>query len=219
MIIVDHTDLNKYGAVLKDVSAPIAERVDSLFCLRSFQELAAVDALIDAFGIEQSSDLLRHEICYCLGQMDNSPEHVAKIQAFLEQIVEGDYPQIVVHEAVEALGNMGEENTVRLLERYRDSNSDISAMVVETCELTQDLIKWNKETNNGESEGLDLKKLKFRTNDPAPPFKIGLKPEYSDINYLTQLMLDNVNHSLFERYRAMFTLREIYTEESCVAIC
>ena len=67
MIIVDHSDLEKYSTVLKDVDAPIEKRVDSLFCLRSFDELAAVDALIAAFYIEQKSDLLRHEICYCLG--------------------------------------------------------------------------------------------------------------------------------------------------------
>lgn len=144
---------------------------------------------------------------------------MAKIQAFLETIVEGNYPQIVVHEAVEALGNMGEENTVRLIEQYRNNNSEISAMVIETCELAQDLIKWNKETNFGASENLDLKKLRFNTNDPAPPFKMDAKPEYSDVGYLTQMMLDSTNHSLFERYRAMFTLRDIYTEESCVAIC
>lgn len=52
MIIVDHSDLDKYARVLQDVSAPIAERVDSLFCLRSFEELKAVDALVEAFAIE-----------------------------------------------------------------------------------------------------------------------------------------------------------------------
>ena len=52
MIIVDHSDLDKYATVLKDVNAPIAQRVDSLFCLRSFEQLQAVDALIEAFGIE-----------------------------------------------------------------------------------------------------------------------------------------------------------------------
>ena len=46
MIIVDTSDLNKYSQTLSDVKAPIAERVDSLFCLRSFEELEAVDALI-----------------------------------------------------------------------------------------------------------------------------------------------------------------------------
>ena len=52
MILVDHEDLNKYATCLKDVNAPIPERTDSLFCLRSFKEIEAVDALIEAFGIE-----------------------------------------------------------------------------------------------------------------------------------------------------------------------
>ena len=223
MIIVDHNDLNKYATVLKNLEAPIAQRVDSLFCLRSFDELEAVDALIEAFAIEsssaQSSDLLRHEIAYCLGQMDKTPEHISKIQVFLEGIVEGDYPQIVVHEAVEALGNMSDERTESLIEEYKNRNCDISEMVIETCELAQDLIKWNNSTNMGETEGIDLKKLKFKTNDPAPPFNYKTDQSYNDVARLTSIMLDNVNFSLFDRYRAMFTLRELDTEESCRAIC
>ena len=67
MIIVDHNDMDKYSAVLSDLKAPIAERVDSLFCLRSFSQLEAIDALIAAFEAEPNSELLKHEICYCLG--------------------------------------------------------------------------------------------------------------------------------------------------------
>ena len=52
MIIVDHNDVGKYAGVLKDLNAPIAQRVDSLFCLRSFPQIEAVDALIEAFGVE-----------------------------------------------------------------------------------------------------------------------------------------------------------------------
>ena len=171
MIIVDHNDLQKYATVLKDVNAPIAERTDSLFCLRSFPGVDAIDVMIEAFHIQQFSDLLRHEICYCLGQMNNSPEHVAKIQNFLETVVEGNYPAIVTHEAIEALGNMNNENTIRLIEKYKDERSEISALVMETCGLAQALITWKKETNSGEEEGMDLKRLKFnRTHDPAPPF-------------------------------------------------
>ena len=101
------------------MKAPIAERVDALFCLRSFEQIEAVDALIEAFGVEQHSELLKHEICYCLGQMDNSPDHIAKIQKFLEYIVEGDFADIIVHEAVEALGNLDNEQTLELIEKYR----------------------------------------------------------------------------------------------------
>ena len=135
MILVDQEDISKYSTTLNDVKAPIAERVDSLFCLKAFEKIDAIDALIEAFYIEKKSDLLRHEICYCLGQMDNSAEHIKKIQAFLETIVEGEYPQIVIHEAVEALGNLDDANTIALLEKYRNSNAEISEMVIETCEL------------------------------------------------------------------------------------
>ena len=67
MIIVEQENLGKYAQNLCNTQAPIAERVDSLFCLRSFDKIEAVDALIEAFNIEQHSELLKHEICYCLG--------------------------------------------------------------------------------------------------------------------------------------------------------
>ena len=114
---------------------------------------------------------------------------------------------------------MSDENTNRLIEEYKNNNSDISEMVIETCELAQDLIKWNKETNEGATENIDLTKLKFKTNDPAPPFNYQADSQYADVANLTAILLDNQNHSLFVRYRAMFTLRELNTEESCVAIC
>merc|ERR1712151_1332647 len=115
------------------------------------------------------------------------------------------------------MGNLDDANTIALLEEYRDNNKSISQMVVETCELAQDLIKWNKETDHGKTEGVDVTKLRFRTNDPAPPFNYKVDEKYADIGKLTAILLDNKNYSLFVRYRAMFTLREIYTEESCLA--
>ena len=65
--------------MLCDTTAPIEERVDCLFCLRSFEEIEAIDELIKAFEIEKTSELLQHEICYCLGQMTNSEAHNKKI--------------------------------------------------------------------------------------------------------------------------------------------
>lgn len=61
--------------------------------------------------------------------------------------------------------------------------------------------------------------LKFKTNDPAPPFNSKTNPDHGNVEFLTQILLDNQNYSLFDRYRAMFSLREIYTEDSCRAIC
>ena len=68
--------------------------------------------------------------------MDNSEEHVNKIQTFLESVVEGDYAHIIVHEAVEALGNLNNANTLILLEKYRGSGKPIADIVEETCEVS-----------------------------------------------------------------------------------
>ena len=146
MIIVDHTDMNKYIDNLCDVQAPIAKRVDSLFCMRSFEEIEAVDGLIKAFYSEKKSELLLHEICYCLGQMTNTPEHIQKITAFLEKLLDEDHPQIVIHEAVEALGNMNNYDSLKLLKKFEAEDSPHTEMVRETVELARDLIEWNNKT-------------------------------------------------------------------------
>ncbi|TNV77032.1 hypothetical protein FGO68_gene13979 [Halteria grandinella] len=216
MIIIDHSKVPEYAQTLIDNTRRIPDRVNSLFCLRTVASIDAIDALIKAFYNEPTSDLLRHEICYCLGQMDKSPEHIAKIQAFFDKILLEDYPQIVLHEAVEALGNLNQDNTFKLLERF---NQERDGILYETCFLTKKLIEWKKETDNGKSEGLNLSKLRCSTNDPAPPFNYKRRPEYASIPYLQQILLDNEKYDLFERYRALFTLREINTEEAAIAIC
>lgn len=42
--------------------------------------------------------------------------------------------------------------------------------------------------------------------------------KYADVEFLTKLMLDE-SVSMFDRYRALFTLRNIYSKASCEAIC
>lgn len=102
--------------------------------------------------------------------MNSTPAHVDKIVEFLEMLIAGDYPQIVIHEAVEALGNMNNYDSLALLKKFEAEDSPHTEMVRETVELARDLIKWNKETDRGASEGINLSKMRIRTNDPAPPF-------------------------------------------------
>lgn len=97
-------------------------------------------------------------------------------------------------------------------------------MVFETCFLTKELIKWNKETNHGALERVDFKKLTFKTNDPAPLFNIYDEPDskHLDINFLQSMVInkqEGQDYNLFERYRALFTLRELNSKESVIAIC
>ena len=171
MLTVDLEDLQKYEASLSDTNANIADRIDSLFCIKAFQGPESIDALIRSFHAEPDSELLKHEICYCLGQMNRSEEHNARMFPFLKEVIDpkNNYTEIVIHEAVEALGNLNEQNTFDLLETV-DSSS--SVMLYETCFLAKELITWNKNTENGKTEGIDFAKLKFKTNDPAPPYNL-----------------------------------------------
>jgi deoxyhypusine monooxygenase len=216
MIMIDHAKADEYAAVLQDLSKPITDRVNSLFCLRTVGTIECVEALIKAFELEEKSDFLRHEICYCLGQMNKSPEHDSKILTFFEKILQIDYPKIVLHEAVEALGNVSREDNLKLLERFSGEKDGI---LYETCFLAEKLVQWRTKTNNGKLECLNLSKLKFTTNDPAPPYNFKREPKYADLTLLQDMLLDPVNYDLFERYRALFTLREFNTEEAVVAMC
>ena len=74
-MFVDLEDLAKYEQILSDPTANIADRIDSLFCVKAFSGVEAVQALIRSFHAEPKSELLKHEICYCLGQMNRSEEH------------------------------------------------------------------------------------------------------------------------------------------------
>jgi len=105
-----------------------------------------------------------------------------------------------------------------LLEKYRGSGKPIADIVEETVEVSEALLQWNLKTENGKTEGLDKIKPRFRTNDPAPSFNFQVEKKYADVKFLTELLLDE-KVTMFDRYRALFTLRDIYTKESCEAIC
>lgn len=49
-------------------------------------------------------------------------------------------------------------------------------MLYETCFLAKENINWKNATENGFTEEMDMNKLIFKTNDPAPPFNIQCGP-------------------------------------------
>lgn len=104
----------------------------------------------------------------------------------------------------EALGAIGEPSVIPLLEKYR---KDPVPEVAETCELALDRLKWLESNNNTES----LQKSSYSTIDPAPPADV------TNVDTLREILL-NENKSLFDRYRAMFSLRNLGTKESILAL-
>lgn len=104
----------------------------------------------------------------------------------------------------EALGAIGESTVIPLLEKY---SKDPVSEVAETCELALSRLRWLETNSNAES----LQKNPYSTIDPAPSLEI------TDVDILKKILLDP-NESLFNRYRAMFSLRNMGTTESILAL-
>jgi len=179
---------------------PLAERMRAIFTLRSLGTDEAVDALKN--GMYDESVLLGHEVAYCLGQMKNP--HA--IPALIDILKNEGIDSMVRHEAAEALGAIGETDCISVLEEYaKHPVREIS----ETCIVAIDLINWtNDHKGNLHNE---IEDSDFHSVDPAPPSKKRSVEELKEA-------LNNHELSIFERYRALFKLRNIATEEAVLAI-
>lgn len=83
-----------------------------------------------------------------------------------------------------------------------------SSQVAETCQLALERINW---LQSKEKETEKLSKNPYFSTDPAPP------STGTDISRLQAELLDE-SLPLFNRYRAMFSLRNIGTKEAVVAL-
>uniref|UniRef100_A0A0D9Y1N6 Deoxyhypusine hydroxylase n=1 Tax=Leersia perrieri TaxID=77586 RepID=A0A0D9Y1N6_9ORYZ len=174
---------------LVDAAQPIAERFRALFSLRNLRGDAPRRALLRA--ARDSSNLLAHEAAFALGQMQEA-EAIPALEALLKDL---SLHPIVRHEAAEALGAIGLENSIPLLEE--SLAADPAVEVQETCELALRRIQEQKNTSAAESATISP----FLSVDPALPAKQGLS-----VQQLRELLL-NEQESIYERYAALFALR------------
>ena len=159
-----------------------------------------------ARAFEDPSALLKHECAYCLGQMQNETA-IPILMNILDNLNEDP---MVRHEAGEALGAIGKynENVLEILKKYSNDKYEV---VSETCQIALKLLEWHKSKDTLKE---NLSENPYYSVDPAPPsdFKL-LKVEDLKVKLLDE------NENLFERYRAMFALRNIGTDESILALC
>lgn len=109
------------------------QRMRALFALRNIGGQESVDALAAAFS--SSSALLKHEIAYVMGQMQDS----AAVPYLIERLEDYEEDVMVRHEAAEALGAIGDRTALGVLERFKD---DRDVVVAESCEVALDLLEW-----------------------------------------------------------------------------
>lgn len=190
--------LNKSGDV------PLAHRFRALFNLKGLGNDGnnkAIDIIAEGFNDE--SELLKHELAYVLGQTHN----LYSVTPLRDVLADEKQPAMVRHEAAEALGALGDKESLDLLNKYLNDPLEV---IRQTCELAIERIAWeNSEAGKKET----LEKSAFTSVDPAPP----LPSEISRIPKLKEILNDQ-SESLFKRYRAMFRLRDIATEEAVLAL-
>ncbi|XP_022898258.1 deoxyhypusine hydroxylase-B isoform X1 [Olea europaea var. sylvestris] len=181
---------------LLDQNQPISERFRALFSLRNLRGPAPRNALVQA--TRDASNLLAHEAAFALGQMQDA-DAIPALKAVLNDL---SLHPIVRHEAAEALGAIGLESVVGLL-KYSLA-SDPAQEVRETCELALSRIKELKNTSPSKSSP-------FLSVDPATPASCSSAQELRGV-------LLNESNSMYERYAALFALRNLGGEEAISAI-
>ena len=177
--------------------APIAKRTRAIFLLRAKGGEGAIEAL--GCALTDESVLLAHEAAFALGQMRD--EAAVPI---LECTLRNDrLNPIVRHEAAEALGAIAAPSTLTLLKEYE---ADSAVEVADTCKIASARVEW---AISAEGKAAAPSKLSpYDTVDPAPAYSPA--PPLKELE--SKLLDDSL--PLFDRYRSMFTLRNIGSDEA-----
>ena len=109
------------------------QRMRALFALRNIGGVDAIEALAAAYS--SKSALLKHEIAYVMGQMQDP----AAVPHLINRLEDHGEDLMVRHEAAEALGAIGDRTALATLEKFVD---DPEPVVAESCEVAMDLLDY-----------------------------------------------------------------------------
>ncbi|UZJ53831.1 hypothetical protein CBS101457_003151 [Exobasidium rhododendri] len=227
--------LAELSNVLQDSNAALDSRFRCLFALKGVAsaspELTKPVITIIAKAFEDNdSALLKHELAYVLGQIQ-SEDAIECLEGVLK--TESEHP-MVRHEAAEALGAISSTKSLPILRHYLN---DSNVSVRETCELALQKIEYDHAASSSsssstshlnkkeESEGSALARAKvaakqqldhveddqldsaFLPIDPAPAHSHQTQTLLSSIPLYQAQLTAGDSLPLFDRYRAMFSLR------------
>jgi deoxyhypusine monooxygenase len=121
--------------VLLDEEKGMYERYAALFALRNRGGAEAVDAVVAA--LQAQSALLRHEVAYVLGQLQDKVSSVA----LSETLRDANEHPMVRHEAAEALGSIADSESITLLKQYE---KDTEPIVSQSCEVALSMLEFEQ---------------------------------------------------------------------------
>jgi deoxyhypusine monooxygenase len=134
------------ATTLIDKDAKIFDRYRAMFALRDRGGEEAVQALTSALDGPDGSALLKHEVAYVLGQMQDP----AAFEALRKSLENSKENAMVRHEAAEALGSIAAPECLKLLEKYR---GDQEPIVADSCVVALDMLEFEQ---SGEFQYADV---------------------------------------------------------------
>ena len=173
----------------------------------SYDDSRILDLLCQQLQVAAHGALLRHEFAYVLGQMRDS----RALSALESTLCSSDEDIMVRHECAEALGAIGSSSSLPVLQLC---SNDASIEVGQTCHLALDFIAWKE--NGGREGDEDAPAVcacmlsPYNSHDPAPAHPAHEKLSTVEIGRI----VSDGNALLFERFRAMFSLRNRGGEEA-----
>jgi deoxyhypusine monooxygenase len=161
------------------------------------QQEAVVKALSSGLLDERHGSLMRHEFAYVMGQLRDE-----RCCETLETVLAKDEDCIMVrHEAAEALGAIGASRSEAVLRQVKEANPDFPELS-DTCQLALNVMEWR--ASGGDPADMPAACAcmlnPYSSVDPAPPH-----PAHVDKTFKFRYSL--MDEAIFERYRAMFSLR------------
>ncbi|ETV90741.1 hypothetical protein H310_14530 [Aphanomyces invadans] len=203
--MTDGPSFEQLRASLLDLSQPMGKRTRAVFYLRTRGGKDELNVLLEALPNKKDSELMRHELAYVIGQFQD--DDACPVLERVLADVEDDC--MVRHEAAEALGAIGNASSIDILERF---SHDDAPEVAETCALALRLVKYKHDPTEVNEE---MDRNPYYSVDPAPAMQKSKSTEE-----LKAILLDT-SRSMFDRYRAMFSLRNRNTEDAalvCLAL-
>ena len=229
--------LARLSKALLSSSEPLSARFRALFTLKNLAvtDASLTEDVITLLGESFADDsaLLKHELAYCLGQIADL-RAVPKLERVVQ---DKSQDVMVRHEAAEALGAISSLGSLPLLKQYEKAEGEDSSVretcELAIRKIEWDHSEEGKKAREldalakkkaAEAPGNGAAHQSFAPIDPAPALLTAkasqssgqakaaasslssLDPEDYDIPSL-QSQLTNGSLPLFDRYRAMFSLR------------
>jgi len=203
---------------IADPTHPIGMRMRAAYFLRHLhttepdRQLEIVTTLTVGLADERHGSLMRHEFAYVMGQLRDE-----RCCPTLEEILQRQSDCVMVrHEAAEALGAIGSSRSKAVLQKVAESTNELPELT-ETCQIALELMEWRASGEHPENMPAVCACMisPYSSVDPAPPNPLH---EHLNINDLGNILCD-ASQPMFERYRAMFSLRNRGGEDAVRELC